>query len=366
MTERAWGPDAGVVIRRITNYYTVRFRGEDYVCLPRARLKKERVAIHVGDRVLIEEIDLLNRTGTVAEVLPRFNMLPRPPIANVDQAVLVFSADRPAFNPMLLDRFLVLVAQSGIDSAIAINKADLLDPEALEALVAPYRAVGYPVVTVSAERGDVEPLRALLAGKETVFAGPSGVGKSSLLNALEPGLALKAAEVSAKIQRGRHTTTYASLYALETAGETAYVADTPGYSHLGFGPLHPTQLGWLFPEMAPHIPDCRFPDCLHRGEPGCAVAERAQVAESRFASYLRFLEELEATEERLASTSTKNEGAVKRKAAAGGGETKLIRLAAGARDDSRRKSKQRLRDLHLEEPEDDEETDGQPDDQVLE
>ncbi|MNL11740.1 putative ribosome biogenesis GTPase RsgA [compost metagenome] len=320
----------------------------------------------MGDRVLIEEIDLTNRTATLSEVLPRFNLLPRPPIANVDQAVLVFSADRPAFNPMLLDRFLVLVAQSGIESAIAINKADLLSSEALEELVAPYRAIGYPVVTVSAERQAVGPLRELLAGKETVFAGPSGVGKSSLLNAMEPGLALKAAEVSAKIQRGRHTTTYASLYALESAGQTAFVADTPGYSHLGFGALHPTQLGWLFPEMVPHIPDCRFPDCLHRGEPDCAVAERANVAESRQLSYLRFLEELEITEERLAATSTKNEGAVKRKAAAGGGETKLIRLSAGARDDSRRKSKQRLRDLHLEEPEDEEDTDVLPDGQMLE
>lgn len=340
MTERTWDQDAGVVIRRITNYYTVRYHGADFMCLPRARLKKEHVRIHVGDRVRLDEIDETNQTATVAEVLERQNLLTKPAIANVDQVVLVFAADQPPFNPLLLDRFLVLVAQSGIASAIALNKADLVSPEVREQMLAPYRELGLPVVGTSAATGDVTELVALLENKVTVFAGPSGVGKSSLLNSIEPGLKLKEGEVSAKIQRGRHTTTFASLYAIRGPHGDGLVADTPGYSHLDFGGMEPKELGWYYPEMVPHIPDCRFPDCLHRGEPGCAVKERAHVPETRMASYLRFLEELEATQARLSSTSLKVEGKVKQS-----GETKLVKIDASARTASRRLDRQRLMGL---------------------
>lgn len=359
MSSPTWATDAPIVIRRITNYYTVRYQGEELMCLPRARLKKEHVSILVGDRVQLEEIDLINRKATIHDVLPRFNQLPRPPIANVNQAIIVFAADRPPFNPMLLDRFLVLVALSGMDAAIAINKSDLVDPQILDQLCEPYRAIGYRVVTVSAENSDVESLRQLLLGKETVFAGPSGVGKSSLLNAIKPGLELKAAEVSEKISRGRHTTTFASLYPLEFEEGLALVADTPGYSHLEFGPLPPTELAWHYPEMVGHVPDCRFPDCLHRGEPGCAVKERAALHETRHASYLRFLEELEANQARLSTTSIKTEDRIKRQSTAGGGETRLIRLGLAERDGSRRTAKQRLQDVDLEEEDDLAEADGE-------
>lgn len=343
MTERAWDQDVGVVIRRITNYYTVRYRGADYVCLPRARLKKEHVRIHVGDRVRLDEIDEANRTATVAEVMERFNLLPKPAIANVDQVVLVFAADSPPFNPIQLDRFLVLVAQSGIASAIALNKADLVSPKIREEMLAPYRQLGIPVVCTAATTGDVAELVELLENHETVFAGPSGVGKSSLLNAIEPGLQLKEGEVSAKIQRGRHTTTYASLYAIQGPHGDCLVADTPGYSHMDFGGMLPQELGWYYPEMVPHIPDCRFPDCLHRGEPGCAVKERATIPETRMASYLRFLEELEANQARLSTTSLKVEDKVKQS-----GETKLVKIDASARTASRRLDRQRLRDFDVE------------------
>lgn len=337
MTARAEDRDAGVVIRRITNYYTVRYQGADYICLPRARLKKEHVRIHVGDRVRLDELDPTNQTATVAEVLERFNLLPKPAIANVDQVVLVFAADQPPFNPLLLDRFLVLVAQSGIASAIALNKADLVSPEVRAEMLAPYRALGIPVVCTSATRGEVQELVERLENQVTVFAGPSGVGKSSLLNAIEPGLQLKEGEVSAKIQRGRHTTTFASLYAIRGPHGDCLVADTPGYSHLDFGQMEPKELGWYYPEMVPYIPDCRFPDCLHRGEPGCAVKERASVPGTRMASYLRFLEELEANQARLSSTSLKVEGKVKQS-----GETRLVKIDASARTASRRLDRQRL------------------------
>lgn len=342
MTERAWDQDAGVVIRRITNYYTVRYHGDDYICLPRARLKKEHVRIHVGDRVRLDEIDEANRKATVAEVVERFNLLPKPAIANVDQVVLVFAADRPPFNPILLDRFLVLVARSGIASAVALNKADLVSPQVRAEMLAPYRELGIPVVYASALGGDVSALVALLENKVTVFAGPSGVGKSSLLNAIEPGLKLKEGEVSVKAQRGRHTTTFASLYAIRGPHGDCLVADTPGYSHMDFTGMDPQDLGWYYPEMVPYIPDCRFPDCLHRGEPGCAVKANAHLPETRLASYLRFLEELEANQARLSNTSIKVEDRVKQS-----GETKLVKIDASARTASRRLDRQRLMDFDV-------------------
>lgn len=337
-----WDATTPVVIRRITSYFTVRAGEREYLCMPRARMKKERVAIAVGDRVVLEEVDETNLKATIAEVLPRANRLSRPAIANLDQAVIVFAADRPPFNATQLDRFLTVVGRSGIPAAIALNKADLVGRPQLEQMLAPYRELGYPVVAVSARQGDLGGLHELLAGRESVLAGPSGVGKSSLLNALAPGLELREAEVSARLHRGRHTTTFASLYPIPTPLGMALVADTPGYSHLDLGGLAPTELARLFPEMVPHLGDCRFPDCLHRGEPGCGVLAHATLVETRRASYLRMLEELEGIQARLSSTSLKDEGTVKRKAVAGGKEEQLMRLDTSQRQGSRRMVKQRL------------------------
>ena len=342
-----WSPDAPTVIRRIGSYYYVRHQGHEYACRLRARLKKERVHVAIGDRVKLDEVDDVHRSAWIIDVEPRFNLLPRPTLANVDQVVIVMAADSPAFSPQTLDRFLTLAAQSGIEAVICINKRDKVSAERLHEMVSPYEAAGYPVVTTTAKGREVSELWRVLVNRVSVLAGPSGVGKSSLLNALQPGLELRALEVSEKLGRGRHTTTFASLYVLDSPEGEALVGDTPGYSHMDFGPLPPTELGWLFPEMKPHIPHCRFPDCLHREEPDCAVKAHAAMTPERYASYLRFLEELLATEKRLSDTSIKVEDAVKRKSAGGGTEKKLVKLGVVARTDSRRVAKQKLAAVDL-------------------
>lgn len=330
----------GTVVRRISNVYWVHAEGTEFACQLRARLKKEQVAVRIGDRVKIAELDPVNRAAVVVEVLPRATNLSRPPIANVDQILIVFSAAQPEFSPQHLDRFLILAGINDIPAAIVINKCDLVPPAKLAEMVDPYRAIGYTTVATSAVSGEVGDLLALLPDKVSVFAGPSGVGKSSLLNRLDPHLALKAAEVSHRLGRGRHTTTYASLYPV--AG--GLVADTPGYSHLEFPPLAPDQLGWLFPEMAPFISDCHLSDCLHDSEPGCAVKARARITPSRYESYLRFLQELVYLRREAQARSHKVESAVKTTGGPNSGK-RLVRIDADQREDSRRTINQRLAEL---------------------
>ncbi len=338
----------GVVVRRISNVFWVRAPGAaagttaetEYACSLRARMRKEQIDIRVGDRVRISNLDGVNVTALITEVLERTNTLPRPPIANVDQVIVVFAASQPEFSSHLLDRFLVLIQMSGLPAAVVINKRDLVSEDSLSALVGSYRALGYPVMATSARQGDVEGLVSLLAGKVTVFAGPSGVGKSSLLNALDPRLSLKEGEVSSRLGTGRHTTTFASLHAIGGG----LVADTPGYSHLEFPDWPPEELGWLFPEMVPWIPRCPLSKCQHDSEPDCAVKDRAEIAPTRFESYLRFLDELRRAHDRAMSSTTKVESATKM---TGGGESarRLVRIDADQREDSRRVTRQRLAEL---------------------
>ncbi len=351
-----WSPDAPTVIRRIGSYYYVRHLGHEFACKLRARLSKERVQVAIGDRVKLDEVDEIHRTAWIVDLEPRFNLLPRPTLANVDQVVIVMAADSPAFSPLTLDRFLVLAAQSGIEAVVCINKRDKVSAERLHEMIAPYEDAGYPVVTGSAKSREVSEIWRVLENRVSVLAGPSGVGKSSLLNALKPGLALKANEVSEKLGRGRHTTTFASLYVLDGPDGEALVGDTPGYSHMEFDALAPTALGWLFPEMKPHIPHCRFPDCLHRTEPDCAVKTRAAITPDRYSSYLKFLDELIESEKRLSDTSIKVEETVKWRSAGGGADKKLVKLGMVARTDSRRVARQKLAGVSLNdfEPSDDE------------
>jgi len=331
----------GRVVRRISNVYWVAAdAGPEFACQLRARLRKEQVEVRIGDRVGLAEVDAINATAAIAEVLPRTRTLARPPIANVDQILVVFAAAQPDFSPPLLDRFLVLAGCSDIPAAIVINKADLVPAATLAAIVEPYRAIGYQVAATSARNGDVAELAALLPGKVSVFAGPSGVGKSSLLNRFDPALALKAADVSAKLGRGRHTTTSASLYPVGGG----FVADTPGYSHLAFPALDPEGLAWLYPELAPHASDCRLSDCLHDSEPDCAVKARAAVNPERYQSYLKFLHELVEQRRTSRARSQKVEAAVKTTGGPGGGK-RLVRIDAEQRVDSRRTVKQRLAEL---------------------
>jgi ribosome biogenesis GTPase / thiamine phosphate phosphatase len=297
----------GLVLRARSGFYTIATDEGDLVeARLRGRVKKERQASDlavIGDRVEVER--LADGTGAIASVEPRERRFSRRQpgprgtwredvmVANPDLVTLVFSVDRPPPNPRLVDRFLVVAEYNEVPSLIVANKVDLLGQEAASAIFGPYERIGYQVIYASAKAAiGLEALRGRLAGRLSIITGPSGVGKSTLLNALQPGLQLATGEVSsAEEGKGKHTTTHAELLRLE-GPEGGYVADTPGIRELGLWQIPSTELAWCFPEFREHLGDCAFNDCTHLHEPRCglraAVASGA-VSEDRYDSYRRLL-----------------------------------------------------------------------------
>lgn len=284
----------GRVIKAYNSFFYVETPDGLVTCKLRGKFKK-RQGVYPGDLV---EVGLLpDGTGVVERLLPRESLMRRPLVANVDQAVLTFAAAQPDPHPLLVSRFLVLAEWSGIARIlVCVNKSDL--PPAAEAVFATCAAASYPVLHVSAQTGaGVEALRKELSGHVTVFAGPSGVGKSSLLNAIEPGLALQTGHVSEKIKRGRHTTRVAEL--LPFGG--GYIVDTPGFSSMELDGIDEQKLPAYFPELRPHLGHCRFSPCSHSHEPDCAVKEAVaagSIPQERYDAYLSILEEIRANKKK--------------------------------------------------------------------
>ncbi|MFZ5900306.1 MAG: ribosome small subunit-dependent GTPase A [Bacillota bacterium] len=280
----------GVVVKAYGGYYYVHGEGQDLECTLRGKFKG-RDQVLVGDQVLVEA--LAGGKGVVAGILPRRSVLPRPRIANVDLVAIVaaFREPEPVLN--LVDRMLIQAEAAHLGALIVLNKHDLvLDeprPEWLEA----YRAAGYRAVVTSTVTGEGVPeLENILKDRVSVFAGPSGVGKSSLINLLVPGARLPTGDISRKLRRGRHTTRHAELLRLRSGG---LVADAPGFSSLALPEVPPEELASLFPEMRDLIGRCRFNSCLHYREPGCAVKSavaEGKVADFRYRHYQGFLEEI--------------------------------------------------------------------------
>ncbi|OPZ74659.1 MAG: putative ribosome biogenesis GTPase RsgA [Firmicutes bacterium ADurb.Bin456] len=279
----------GIVLKAYSGHYYVLDGNEVWECSLPGRFRREKQLVLPGDRVLLRPGD--GHTGVVERVSPRRTVLARPAVANVDQAIIVFAVREPDPNPWLVDRFLISASTSGVEPLICFNKADLTEERQIEP-VARYGKY-YRLVVISAKTGEgLELLRQALVGKVSVFAGPSGVGKSTILNALHPGLALKTAELSAKLKRGRHTTRHVELIVLPGGG---FVADTPGFSSLDLPCLKPEELSGYFPEMDDYLGKCQFNQCLHHREPGCAVksaVESGLINKERYLRYLEFLEEL--------------------------------------------------------------------------
>lgn len=299
----------GLVVRTTGSWYDVDADGLVIPSKVRGRFRleggDETNPVVIGDRVRIRmESD---GTGLIVEMRERSTVLVRRAAgrrvglshviaANIDQAWVIQSVDYPRFNPGFVDRFLVMAGVHRIPAGIVINKSDLLDartgpPIAFWADL--YRDLDYPVLLTSARTGDgVEALRDTLIGRITAVAGPSGVGKSTLLNAVDPDFDLRTGEVSTRTRKGTHTTTFASLYRLREGG---YVADTPGLREYGLVDLDPPHLSHYFREMAPLLEGCRYPDCTHDHEPGCAVIEavdEGRISPERYASYLGMLRSL--------------------------------------------------------------------------
>ncbi len=304
----------GLVVKEQSGFFWVEAEdGQRYMCRLRGRLLEEAQSSDIaaiGDRVTITPME--DNSGTVEAVAPRTSVISRAMrtegsrgagasereqviMANAEQALFVFAATAPTPNFRLLDRFLVMGEKSGIDQLVVIvNKIDLLDRVAAEAEFAIYRAMGYTVLLTSAllEIGIVE-LKSLLKDRISVFTGPSGVGKTSLLNDIQPGLGRAIKQVSQNTQEGMHTTRDSELVKLEEGG---YLADTPGIRNLTIWDVEPEELDGYYRDITPFIAQCRFRDCTHRNEPGCAVraaVERGEINRTRYQSYLSLREELQ-------------------------------------------------------------------------
>ena len=278
----------GRIVRSISGFYDVQVSDRVISCRARGILRKEGNSPLTGDMV---EITVERGKGMVEKILPRKNSFVRPAVANVD-ALVVFAANvNPVTEPFLIDRVAAIAGDQEVTVYLCVNKCDL-DP-ALD-LVRIYENAGFAVICTSAETGEgVEELRQLLQGKLTAFTGNSGVGKSSILNRLCPELALPTGEVSEKLGRGRHTTRHVELYRL---GDNTYVADTPGFSSFDTDQMDvilKENLQYAFPDFGRYIGRCRFDDCSHRKEPGCAVREAweaGQIESTRYDSYLKLYE----------------------------------------------------------------------------
>ncbi|MDF2684054.1 MAG: ribosome small subunit-dependent GTPase [Brevibacillus sp.] len=283
----------GRIVKALSGFYYVADEGRIFSCRARGLFKKKGAKVNplVGDWVVYDVIN--EEEGYVMEVGERTSELVRPPISNVDQAVLVFSMYKPAFSALLLDKFLVHTENAGIDSVIILSKADQVSEEEVAAVVEKYEAIGYTVIPTSTkqQRG-LQEVRDILHDRISVFAGQSGVGKSSLINALFPGVSLQTGDVSEKLGRGKHTTRHVELIALDGGG---YVADTPGFSSLEFMDLTELDLAEAFRDFSDRAPDCKFRGCLHVTEPSCAVqdaVESGELSKERYDNYLQFREEL--------------------------------------------------------------------------
>ena len=282
----------GVIIKGIGGQYCVLSGVEQHVCLARGRFRVDGVIPIVGDDVVFEP-GTGNGHGYILEILPRRNALKRPAVANIDRLVVVLSAGSPPPDLMLCDRLLVHAQAALVEPVVCVNKIDKVSPERVEELCEQYRAV-CSVIAVSAIAGTgIEQLERYLAQGITCFAGQSGVGKSSLLNALLPEAMLETSHISNKIQRGRHTTRSVSLLVFQGSG---FVADTPGFSVLDWDLLEPERLQSYYPDFVNYRDQCRFQGCKHHREPGCAVREAidgGQIHPLRWERYVKLLYEVE-------------------------------------------------------------------------
>jgi ribosome biogenesis GTPase / thiamine phosphate phosphatase len=297
---------SGTVLRARSGFYTVRLDdGTDLECRLRGRVKQERGdsdLVVIGDRVAVAPQG--DGLGMIESVEPRRSRFSRRQpgargtwkedmiVANLDQVLVVFACADPLPHVRMVDRFLVVAEHNEVEAVLVANKVDLVGVAAAEAIFAGYAEVGYAVHYLSAREGiGVEELADRLIGRVSVVTGPSGVGKSTLLNAVQPGLRIETGEVSRSVSKGRHTTTSAELHPL-TAPGGGYVADTPGLRELGLWRVPDDEIAWCFPELRPHLGGCGFNDCRHLGEPRCAVlaaVANGTVSEARYDSYRRLL-----------------------------------------------------------------------------
>lgn len=284
----------GKIIKGISGFYYVHVvESGIYECKAKGAFRQQKMKPLVGDNVEIDVLSEQDKTGNVIRILPRENELIRPAVANVAQALLIFAAASPEPNFNLMDRFLVMMAYQNVPVVICFNKCDLIDEAQQERLRSIYAGSGCKIFFASAKRQEgLTEIEAILAHKTTVAAGPSGVGKSSLINLLAPEACMETGEISKKIERGKHTTRHSQLIYLT---EDSYIMDTPGFSSLYLPAMEKEELGNYYPEFAEYEPYCRFQGCSHINEPDCGIKkalEDDRIHSIRYKNYCELYREL--------------------------------------------------------------------------
>lgn len=284
----------GKIVKGIAGFYYVHIEGEGiYECRAKGIFRNVHIKPLVGDNVRMEVLDEQEKKGNVVEILPRKNALIRPAVANIDQALVIFAIVKPNPNFNLLDRFLIQMERQKLPSIICFNKQDIASEDEKAALCEAYETCGYQVLFVSAiENEGMDKLRSLLAGKTTTVAGPSGVGKSTIINCLHPEANMETGSISQKIERGKHTTRHSEIIAL---GEGTYIMDTPGFTSLSISEVTKEELGNYYPEFTKYEPYCKFSGCAHISEPSCGVKDavaEGKISQVRYENYQILYQEL--------------------------------------------------------------------------
>lgn len=284
----------GKIIKGIAGFYYVHVENHGvYECKAKGIFRKNHTKPLVGDDVEVDILDEAEMLGNIREILPRKSALIRPAVANVDQALIIFAIVKPNPNFNLLDRFLIRMERQNLPTIICFNKQDIATLEEKEALRKAYETCGYQVLFISAlEQEGLEQVKELLTGKTTTVAGPSGVGKSSLINQLAPKARMETGDISRKIERGKHTTRHSEIIAL---GENTYIVDTPGFTSLDISEITKEELGTYYPEFVQYEPYCKFSGCAHISEPSCGVKDavaEGKISQVRYDNYKVLYQEL--------------------------------------------------------------------------
>lgn len=284
----------GKIVKGISGFYYVYVEGTGiYECKAKGAFRKQKMKPLVGDNAEIVPIDEEGRIGNVVEILERKNELIRPAVANVDMALVIFATKKPQPNFNLLDRFLCMMEYQKVPVTICFNKADMVSEQEKQELRAIYEPAGYNIIFTSAKKKQgIEELRSLLEGKTTTVAGPSGVGKSSLVNCLQDNIQMETGKISSKIDRGKHTTRHSEIIPI---CDGTYIVDTPGFSSMDVPGFEKEDLWTCYPDFAEYEPYCRFQGCSHINEPDCGVKdalEQGKISRTRYDNYILLYEEL--------------------------------------------------------------------------
>lgn len=320
----------GQIFKIHSDFYYVHSGNETYECKIREVLKKQKQKIFVGDYVEFEN-------GAIEKILPRKNFITRPTVANIDQVLIISAVKEPDLNFVQLNRYVSFAKYHNIPAVLCFNKNDLSqDDKTIEKVFSIYQPLGYDVLFTSALEGyGIEDFKEILSGKTSVLCGASGVGKSSLINAVCPGLNLRTKEVSEKTQRGTHTTRHCEIISID---ENSNIVDTPGFSNLKFDFIMPLEVGNLFDEISQYRKDCKFPDCLHILEADCAVkANLDKIDDTRYQSYVEFVEEAKEYKEKVKYQGVKTETSHKQQH-----NKTAVKISSRKREVSRNTKKQNI------------------------